>query len=347
MALRLEEARIDSPRTGAAELADGFNTLTLEPSDGSGSSSAASSVRALSPSVKSTDTNLEAAVEDLSVLSEDEAKPLTGFMRLPPEIRVKIYEALLIPTRKNAVALGSTPWAYYCCPLFKTPLISSSDFIKRDHIRSIGCRCPSCYRQAMQVDTAIRATSRIVHKEASAVLYEECTLSVDGAHLTSLDALAQVPVSTWQHIKHLQLTVDARDLHEHSLVCSPSTTQPVVRWSLFDNAYRLVSLEYLPNLRHITIHIKLVHGNDQCLSPIPFQRFESLADRVTFAVDVHFMGAYADDGTGWSELIFSREGHEEFCDGLQHDAGQIRRTFIDDLAASFKVYGKKLRIEGE
>ncbi|SMY29158.1 unnamed protein product [Zymoseptoria tritici ST99CH_1A5] len=256
------------------------------------------------------------------------------FMRIPAELRVRIYKLLVLshPTKRiecpsETCTDGSSFLASTCKPV-------------NSQVRSYKCRVCARFR-GHDVHLEILRTSRQVYHEASAVLYENVEIVARGFGSGGFIA----PPSTLAlHVRQLCCILpDVRGHYRHF------RDMPTRNWF-----GRTVSgLPNLPNLQLVRLHQDVnwtsptSRNYDTILNSLDV--FTLFGPQVEFALDIHITRAWSDEGTsmGWMEEIVSRTGHEERAKELDAAAVRLRQRLVDGLGEAFKRKGKVLKIRGE
>ncbi|SMR63803.1 unnamed protein product [Zymoseptoria tritici ST99CH_3D1] len=257
------------------------------------------------------------------------------FMRIPAELRVRIYKLLVLshPTKRiecpsETCTDGSSFLASTCKPV-------------NSQVRSY--KCQVCARaRGNDVHLEILRTSRQVYHEASAVLYENVEIVARGFGCGGFIA----PPSTLAlHVRQLCCILpDVREHYRGHYRHIPTSNS---------FGYTVSGLPNLPNLQLVRLHQDVnwtsptSRNYDTILNSLDV--FTLFGPQVEFALDIHITRAWSDEGTsmGWMEEIVSRTGHEERAKELDAAAVRLRQRLVDGLGEAFKRKGKVLKIRGE
>lgn len=102
-----------------------------------------------------------------------EEEPLSGFLKLPKEIRLRIYEMVLLPSPVSRVeCCGNRVNLKWCSPGGR--LLASTCKPTLSVVRTIAC--PTCEWRGGDVHTAIMQVNHHIHNETVAVLYENAQI---------------------------------------------------------------------------------------------------------------------------------------------------------------------------
>jgi hypothetical protein len=244
------------------------------------------------------------------------------FIRLPAELRVRIYELLLLPSPAALVhcdgfcSAGDEFLACTCKP------VSS---------RTRAYKCGHCAWRGAEVHVSVMRTCKQIYKEAAAVLYEH--VEYRARHRSEAK---DIPAHLAVHVQTMNF------IHPVRQMCSAGL------WAFHGR------LRDFPNLRLVRLHVDW----DAAWSRYPALvedivnadavEFDGLVsmfgEQVEFEVDVHVTQAWSADDGDWVEKLVSRKGHEERAKQLDIIAVQARQHVVSVLRAASKRWRTVLNI---
>ncbi|KAI5361480.1 hypothetical protein Slin15195_G125950 [Septoria linicola] len=259
----------------------------------------------------------------LSVSGRDDGRP-RGFMRLPPELRVKVYEYYFAAPMLGIICKCSILSSCHGMEHQIRNHIATTSSTEERHGRSWGCTCWTC-----NYSGALLLTSKQIRNEALPLLEDTFQLSLniagtdgrgfghDWIFTTGNDSLLG-----WRLDRSL---VKQNPAKLERLIKAPKCIEVlnihIDTWELDDD------MEELPKLL------------DQ-LRPL-----HVIADRMTFVIDVHVCRAWMEVVPGWSEVFEEASGDWKLDAKELVRAKDMRAKVVRGLEMEFAREGKVLRLQ--
>ncbi|CAK1359432.1 hypothetical protein CB0940_05641 [Cercospora beticola] len=251
-------------------------------------------------------------------IQEAPAEPkLKGFMRLPAEIRLQIYEDLFTPS--PGIIAKCHP-AEQTCRL--TPAKISTDLANTTPLsaistrRTYGCHCDYC-----KFSSALLLTNHQICSEAAPVLESTFQFGLN------------LKMEWWQ------FTWAKFDLESTGLWgLKDDYTQNVPKFVkvcvIHFDYFEPESILEMDSMRQVARDLAFLHH---------------LADQVKFVVEVHIALAFEERQVGWSEAVSEKsEASEQFVTEQETKAQEMKAELIEGLMEEFELKEKKFRmLDGE
>ncbi|CZT23451.1 uncharacterized protein RCC_09165 [Ramularia collo-cygni] len=241
-------------------------------------------------------------------------EPTCHFMRLPLELRKRIYALLLLPPPVTRVHCSILPEIKQCSPGGR--FLASTCKPAPSSIRTIGCG--TCEWRGGDVHTAIVALNKTIYEEATDVLYE-----------SSAAVFYHGVPNQWE-----QLSDTTRSKVRRLVFVIPL----LENYNYFNDVFYTISNAKLIEL-HFDVDLTRVTGR-----PIAAQELLWVpeVDGAEIVVDVHIVRAWDEPGSGWEEPITSRRSISEArALELDEKAKEMRLWIIKLLT---KVFNEEDRV---
>lgn len=262
--------------------------------------------------------NMDVAAEILAEMALTRPEePTCHFMRLPLELRKRVYAHLLLPPPVARTHCSILPNIKQCSPGGR--FLASTCKPKPTSTRTVGCG--TCEWRGGDVHTAILAVNRGIYEEASDVLYEN----------SQAVCYADGPL----HINRMGCV----KFKIRRFVC----VLPIASASHHDPKWPLWSPKYC-NVKVVELHfdIDLTKPDHTGIDAMDFRVLTKL-EKVEVVVDVHIVCAWEDVESEWNEPITRREQISEArALELDEEAHRMRLDFVNDLQELFEAHGKTL-----
>ncbi|KAF2211160.1 hypothetical protein CERZMDRAFT_98891 [Cercospora zeae-maydis SCOH1-5] len=239
-----------------------------------------------------------------------------GFMRLPAEIRLQIYEDYFIPPP------GLITGCHYhksTCRL--TPQNISVDLANTAHTttisarRSYHCKCDHC-----AFSGALLLTNHQIRSEAAPILESTFQFTLN------------IQLGWWQ-LTYAKFDVEMAGLWGLDLGNMNGIPSYIKTFVLHLDFFEPEDIIELDKVHAVAKDLAFLHH---------------LADQVEFVVEVHIALAFEEKALGWSEAVSEKsKGSEHFVAYWEMTAPSMRHKLIAGLKKQFLKKGKEFRLLDE
>jgi hypothetical protein len=255
-------------------------------------------------------------------VSPDTPTDPSPFMRIPAELRVRVYKLLLLPAPVPRIECSDSIYGKRCSPGGR--LLASTCKPSISQVRAY--TCPTCDWRGGDVHLEILRASQQIYNEASAVLYENVEVV-----LREYREFSEHLFPTTRQLAHVRSLCVVLDegFHRHGHI-----------------DLHLNTLPSFPNLKTIKMHhdVSLTTDIDWSTAEMAYAMLEQKTHHAEFVVDVHIVRAWDEEDGLWASEIVSREGFEERAKELDIEAAAMRDHLVRMLASAYEAKGREVRI---